>query len=194
MTDFPPTPDISTVKVRKATTADARSIAALHVRSWIATYDKAPSDRGADSDIGHRTDVWQHRLEQQEEGRQILVASMNDHVAGFVYFGPSPDVQDDPRMTGQIFSLHVEPAVTRRGIGRHLVSGAIDELRGRGCTTATLWVVMSNQDSRAFYESLGWRTDGKRRWEELAVEGEHGEQVEVVRYHLELLRGDRGGT
>ena len=188
MTGFPQT---SPVTLRRATTQDAGDIAAIHVRSWIATYERPPSDGGLDTDIAHRTKVWRHRLDQEENGRQILVASLDGAVAGFIYFGPSPDVQDDPTLTGQIFSVHVEPAVTRRGIGRHLMTRATDELKASGCTTATLWVVISNHESRAFYESLGWRTDGKRRWEELAVEGEQGEQVEVVRYHVELSDEDR---
>ena len=188
------------VRLRKATIPDAGAIAAIHVRSWIATYERPPSDRGLDPDIAHRTEIWRHRLEQRDRpdqrnrGRQILVASINDAVTGFIYFGPSPDVQDDPTVTGQIFSIHVEPGAARRGIGRLLMRGATDELEARGCTSATLWVVMSNQESRSFYESLGWRTDGKRRWEELAVEGEQGEQVEVLRYHLELSDGDNGNT
>lgn len=201
MTDFPPTShDTCPVGIRRATTPDADAIAAIHVRSWVATYERPPSDRGLDTDIAHRTEVWRHRLDQQDRldqqniGRKILVASLDGAVAGFIYFGPSPDVQDDPRKTGQIFSVHVEPAVTGRGVGRHLMKGAIDELRADGCTTATLWVLMSNQESRGFYETLGWRTDGKQRWEELAVEGEQGEQVEVVRYHLELLPEDRLST
>ena len=184
----------SATTIRQAIASDAGPIAEIHVRSWLATYERPPSDRGIDSDIAHRTDVWRHRLDQKESGRHIYVASTNGTVAGFIYFGPSPDVQDDPDTTGQIFSVHVDPSVAGRGVGRLLMKSAIDELGARGCTSATLWVVVSNERSRGFYESLGWRTDGKMRWEELAVEGEKGEQVEVVRYHLGLVPQGRQGT
>ncbi len=176
----------STVSVRKATTTDAPAIAAIHVRSWIATYGKPPGGRGIDMDIAHRTELWERRLHQQGIGRHVSVAVENRTVVGFIYFGPSPDVEDDPQSTGQVFSVHVEPELTNRGIGRHLIGHAADELGATGASRVTLWVVASNQQSRGFYERLGWRSDGKHRWEELALEGEQGDQVEVLRYYLEL--------
>jgi len=118
--------------------------------------------------------------------RQVTVAVENGAVAGFIYFGPSPDVEDDPVLIGQILSIHVEPHLTNRGVGRRLLGHAVNQLADSGCSSATLWVVVSNEKSRHFYEALGWQSDGKHRWEELALEGEQGDQVEVVRYHLEL--------
>lgn len=184
MTTSPPSS--STVSVRKATTADAPAIAGIHVRSWIATYSKPPSGHGIDRDIAHRADLWERRLQEQGNDRQVGVAVENGAVAGFIYFGPSPDVEDNPVLIGQIFSVHVEPELTNRGIGRRLIGHAVSELAASGCSSATLWVVVSNQNSRRFYEALGWESDGTQRWEELALEGEQGDQVEVVRYHLEL--------
>jgi ribosomal protein S18 acetylase RimI-like enzyme len=184
MTESPPTS--STVSIRKATTADAPAIAAVHVRSWVATYTKLPSGSGIDRDIAHRADLWEQRLQQKGIDRQVCVAVENGAVAGFIYFGPSPDVEDNPVLVGQIFSVHVEPVLTHRGIGRRLMEHAVHELAASGCSSATLWVVVSNEDSRRFYEATGWRSDGKHRWEELALEGEQGDQVEVMRYHLEL--------
>ncbi len=185
-------PSSSTVTIRDATSADAPAIAGIHVRSWIATYSRPPSGHGIDRDIAHRADLWDQRLQQQGIDRQVCVAVENGAIAGFIYFGPSPDVEDNPALTGQIFSVHVEPELTNRGIGRRLIGHAVDQLGATGYSAATLWVVVSNEKSRGFYEGLGWRSDGKHRWEELAVEGEQGDQVEVVRYHLELAP-HRGG-
>lgn len=97
------------------------------------------------------------------------------------------------RSCGQVLSIHVEPVLTNRGIGRHLINHAVDELGATGCSRVTLWVVVSNPQSRGFYERLGWKSDGKHRWEELVLEGEQGDQVEVVRYYLDLTSGDRQG-
>lgn len=176
----------SAVEIRKAGAADAAAIAAIHVHSWIATYGGAPSNRGIDSDIAHRTDLWKLRLRKQGTAPQISVAVSNAAVVGFIYFGPSPDADHDPTTTGQVLSLHVDPDLTNRGIGRRLIQHALDGFRGAGCASATLWVVAENRRSRGFYERLGWRPDGSRRREKLAVEGEEGDDVEVVRYLLEL--------
>ena len=184
MTEPPPTS--SGVTIRNATSADAPAIAGIHVRSWVATYSRPPGDRGIDRDIAHRADLWERRLQHEGIDRQVCVAVQNGAVAGFIYFGPSPDVEDNPILVGQILSVHVEPELTNRGIGRRLVERAVNELAATGYSSATLWVVVSNEKSRRFYEAIGWRSDGKHRWEELALEGEQGDQVEVVRYHLDL--------
>jgi ribosomal protein S18 acetylase RimI-like enzyme len=184
MTESPPTN--SDVTIRNATSADAPAIAGIHVRSWIATYLRPPSGRGIDRDIANRADLWERRLQQEGIDRQVCVAAENGAVVGFIYFGPSPDVEDNPLLVGQILSVHVEPELTNRGIGRRLMGHAVNELAASGCSSATLWVVVSNEKSRHFYEAIGWQSDGKHRWEELALEGEQGDQVEVVRYHLEL--------
>ena len=186
MTEAGQPSQISQERIREGTTADAPAIAAIHVRSWIATYGKPPSGGGIDMDTSHRTELWKRRLDEQGMGRQISVALESRAVVGFIYFGPSPDVEDDSQPTGHVFSIHVEPTLTDRGIGRRLLGHGVDELAAGGCVRVTLWVVASNQKSRGFYERLGWQSDGKHRWEELALEGEQGDQVDVVRYYLEL--------
>ncbi len=188
-----PTPKTSAITVRAATIADAAAIAGIHVRSWIATYRRPPGNRGIDYDIAHRADIWELRLHQPGIGRQIFVAEENSAVRGFIYFGPSPDADHDPVITGQIFSIHVEPALTNRGIGRRLIDDATDELRNAGRSSASLWVVKANRQSRGFYERLGWRPDGKGRQEELALEGEEGDRVEVIRYQMDLAPLDPEG-
>jgi hypothetical protein len=37
----------------------------------------------------------------------------------------------------------------------------MDELRAMGAREAMLWVLRENVRARAFYEGLGWRTDGR---------------------------------
>lgn len=121
----------------------------------------------------------------------MSVAVSDDAVVGFIYYGPTPDADHDPNVTGQVLSVHVDPELTNQGFGRRLLHHALDSLRAVGCATATLWVVEENHRARRFYERDGWRPDGGRRREELAVEGEQGDQVEVVRYMLDL--GPRDG-
>jgi GNAT superfamily N-acetyltransferase len=175
----------SPLRIRRALRSDAGAIAGIHVRSWIATYGKPPSDVGLEADIARRAGLWEKRLCPQASGRRVSVADREGTVTGFVHFGPSPDDEDDPA-TGHIFSLHVEPELVKQGIGRLLIEHASDELQTIGCRFATLWVVAANQESRAFYERVGWQADGPTRREALAMEGEAGDEVEVVRYFRSL--------
>ncbi len=183
MTGTAPSPHIG--QVRPASPADAAAIASVHVRSWLATYPHLPRTRRVGEDARWEA-LWSHRLEGTAGGQTVLVSTAGGLVTGFVYFGPSPDRDLDPHLTGQIHSIHVDPAVTRQGRGGILMAAAVEALVAAGFSVATLWVVADNQAARGFYERLGWQPDGARRREMLAVEGEEGDVVEVVRYRHSL--------
>lgn len=173
--------------VRRASHDDPAGIAAVHVRSFLATYPHLPrTRRAAETGLAEWATVWTRRLEEPETGRFTLVATDAGRVCGFVHLGPTPDPDDDPRITGQILSIHVEPELTGQGIGARLMAEAVASLRDVGHRAATLWVVAENSRARAFYERLGWREDGATRREVLAIEGEEGDEVTVVRYRLDL--------
>lgn len=179
-------PAASTVEIREADATSAPDIAAIHVRSWVATYGRTPTERGSEGDIAHRAQIWERRLGDREGKARVALGVSDDVVVGFVYYGLSPDLDHDPDTTGQVHSVHVDPGSTGQGIGRRLLQHAVDSFRDAGYELATLWVVAGNHRSRRFYERLGWLPDGSRRWEDLAVEGEEGERVEVVRYALDI--------
>jgi GntR family transcriptional regulator len=173
--------------IRVASRRDAAGIAAVHVDSWLATYAHlTKTARGTRTGLAGRVALWTRRLTSPETGCSTLVATTDSRVRGFVYAGPTTDVDDDPSVTAQVFSIHVEPEFAGRGVGRGLMARAVASLRAAGYTAATLWVVAENRRARRFYERLGWRVDGATRRELLAVEGEEGDDVEVVRYRLDL--------
>jgi ribosomal protein S18 acetylase RimI-like enzyme len=173
--------------IRVASRRDAAGIAAVHVGSWLATYAHlTKTARGTRTGLAGRVALWTRRLTSPETGCSTLVATTDGRVRGFVYAGPTTDVDDDPSVTAQVFSIHVEPEFAGRGVGRGLMARAVASFRASGYTAATLWVVAENRRARRFYERLGWRVDGATRRELLAVEGEEGDDVEVVRYRLDL--------
>ncbi|MGH8873666.1 MAG: GNAT family N-acetyltransferase [Acidimicrobiia bacterium] len=175
------------VDIRPASHNDAEEIAAVHIGSFLATYSHLPrTRRAAEAGLAERVAVWTRRLKEPETGCTTFVATDGGRVCGFVHVGPSPDSDDDPGTTGQILSIHVEPEVTGGGIGSRLMARAMASLHAAGYTAATLWVVAENRRAGAFYERLGWRLDGARRREMLAVEGEEGDVVTVVRYRFDL--------
>jgi ribosomal protein S18 acetylase RimI-like enzyme len=71
---------------------------------------------------------------------------------------------------GWIYSVAVDPASRRRGIGSALLRHLEAELRLLGCLKVNLQVRTRNLEVVAFYESLGFTTDavvsmGKRLYE-----------------------------
>lgn len=173
------------VDIRTASPDDAVDIAAVHVGSFVATYPHFPAThRSASTGLAGTVTVWDRLLARPQPGRSTLVATDNGGVCGFVHLGPSPD--GDPDATGHIFSIHVSPELTGQGVGGLLMSEAVASLTGAGFRSASLWVVADNLAARRFYERLGWVEEGPSRREVLAVGDEEGDEVEVVRYRLDL--------
>lgn len=175
---------MNSAEIRPAAPDDAADIAEVHIRSFVATYPHHPATyASASTGLEERVQVWDRRLRQGE--RSTLVATAGDAVGGFVHLGPSPD-RDADTATAQVYSIHVDPDLTGRGVGERLMAEAIVSLLEGGYRVATLWVVADNRDARRFYERRGWRLDGAERREKLAVGDEKGDEVDVVRYRLEL--------
>lgn len=177
---------MSQVEIRSAAPKDAACIAAVHVHSFVTTYSHLPrTRRSAEDGLQARVALWYRRLGHPEPGCSTLVATVGGQIRGFVYMGPSGDV-DDRNGSGQVLSIHVSPQHTGQGVGTRLMQEAIASLAADGYTTATLWVVSENHAARRFYERLGWHVDGTTRRVVLAVENEGGDEVEVIRYRLAI--------
>jgi ribosomal protein S18 acetylase RimI-like enzyme len=95
----------------------------------------------------------------------MLIAEEDGDVVGFATSGESRD-EDAGDRVGEIRSFFVAAGRWRRGIGSALLAAALDSLRDRGCTEATLWSFESNDRANAFYESHGFTRDGAGKTEE----------------------------
>lgn len=62
-----------------------------------------------------------------------------------------------------VTNVAVHPGHRRRGIGRALLSGVIEEARRRAIRVVALEVRPSNLEARMLYESFGFRVVGRRR-------------------------------
>jgi ribosomal-protein-alanine N-acetyltransferase len=63
----------------------------------------------------------------------------------------------------EVLTLAVLPSARRRGIGRLLVSHAIEQLRDSGTASLYLEVAVNNRAAVGLYHSLGFAQCGKRR-------------------------------
>jgi ribosomal-protein-alanine N-acetyltransferase len=62
-----------------------------------------------------------------------------------------------------ITNIAVHPAHRRRGLGRSLLGGVIQDGRERGLRIVVLEVRPSNREALPLYESFGFRVVGRRR-------------------------------
>ncbi|HJQ95695.1 MAG TPA: GNAT family N-acetyltransferase [Acidimicrobiia bacterium] len=182
--------DQGVIRIRGAAETDAPAIADLHGRSFRATYPNLPKTmEGTKNGSRQRVELWTNRLQKPVADCGVLVAEDRGRIQGFVYSGPTRDTDDDPRRTGQVFSIHVDPPAWGAGVGSDLLDNAVANLRSSGFEDATLWVVDENRRARMFYEARGWKLDGGRRKETLAVGHSDGDEVDVIRYRRQLITG-----
>jgi ribosomal protein S18 acetylase RimI-like enzyme len=57
---------------------------------------------------------------------------------------------------GMIYHMTVRPEFRRTGVGRALVSAALDALRGEGITKVMLVAMKTNETGNSFWEALGF--------------------------------------
>jgi len=109
-----------------------------------------------------------------------LIAVEQEEIWGFATTGPSQDT-DLPNLR-ELWAIYVDPQHWGQGVGRLLMTGARDRLRGDGAREALLWVFAGNERARRFYEIDGWRADGARRTEAIGDLA-----MEEVRYRCALI-------
>jgi ribosomal protein S18 acetylase RimI-like enzyme len=95
----------------------------------------------------------------------LLVAEEGGEALGYCTSGECRDPDVSPRV-GEVRTLFVAPGAWRRGVGSALMAAALDDLRERGYSEATVWSFADNERANSFYERHGFTRDGADRTEE----------------------------
>jgi ribosomal protein S18 acetylase RimI-like enzyme len=166
--------------LRRAVPDDARAIAEIGVAGWQSAYRGILPDDFLDGmRVEGRETAWRQMLAGDGDGgAPAWVAEQDGRVVGYVCSGPPRD-DDVPLPATEIYAIYVSPETWRAGIGRALLSTAMAHWNAVTATTMVLWVFEENARARAFYEAMGWRSDGGRQQLELA-----GTSAIEVRYRL----------
>ena len=112
-----------------------------------------------------------------------FVAERDGEVVAFAVVRPTRDAGGDPGRTGELDTLYALPSAWGQGVGRMMVSQALDALRELAFEEATLWTAEENHRARHVYEAAGWRLDGARRRKTFI-----GVQFTELRYRISLDR------
>jgi ribosomal protein S18 acetylase RimI-like enzyme len=154
------------VDIRQAAPTDAQEMAAVDVATWRSAYHGLmPDEFLAGLSPRVRANWWRANLSSLPDKRAVFVADVAGRVVGFCQVGPSRDDDADP-VTGELYSIYVEPNFMGQGIGMALLRAGEQTMCERGHHTATLWVLEGNERGRAFYERNGWQADGAMRTRE----------------------------
>ena len=90
------------------------------------------------------------------EHRPLIVARFGATVAGYALISKRRDGR-----TARIYSLAVDPAQGRRGVGRALLQACERYARAHGCDALRLEVRYDNSAAIALYEKMGYRDFGR---------------------------------
>jgi GNAT superfamily N-acetyltransferase len=155
-------------QIRHATPIDAASIAEVHVRSWRAGYRGLLPDALLDSlSPQARQQVWETWLAEPNPEFVAFVAEEEGAVVGFCSLLLTARDADLPHNTAEITALYVEPARWRHGIGKALLTHALQTAEAAGAEMVTLWILELNKSARAFYAGLGFIADGASKREQV---------------------------
>ena len=144
--------------IRPASEQDEAALRALDVANWSWELSPAPPP-APDSPF----------LKAGDRPEDVLVAVVDDEIAGYVKLGPVTPLASNAHVLG-ITGLAVDTARRGRGLGRRLVSAAVREAATRGARRLTLRVLATNTAARGLYEACGFRVEGVLR-EEFWLEG-----------------------
>ena len=143
-----------TVCVRRGIISDAQGIAKVHVDTWRTTYHGIyPDEFLSNLSYDRARRIWETtHLIQKSQNAVYVAEDEPENIVGFAICGPDRD--NDPIYKGEVIGLYVLQKMQRRGIGKHLMLAAVQDLKSRGFSSMLVWVLADNPSKR-FYEGRG---------------------------------------
>ena len=157
------------VAIRLAEARDAEAIARIQVAGWRRAYAHIlAADFLAGLDQAARATQWRGRIGPAAHANSPTFVATDETgaVLGFTHTGPARDEDLDASRTAEVFTLYVDPAAWRGGIGSALIAEVDRFWTGTDVDEVVLWVFERNDDGRRFYERLGFAPDGASQVDE----------------------------
>lgn len=148
------TNSVGDFSVRRATVADAGTIAEVRIDSWRATYRGIlPVDYLDAMKVEESTALWARILSAASDAACVFVAEIDGEIVGFAagMTLSAPKLGFDSELT----AIYLLPSVQRAGIGRRLVAHVAATLASAGANNMLVWVLSQNDVARQFYTRLG---------------------------------------
>ena len=147
--------------LKAATLADASALARVFIAAWRSSYPDILDPDALEMWEPAATEAWMRELIATPGEATVVTFAADGKISGFTRYGPDPD---DP-LRGQIYSVYVDPAHKRRGVGATLGRHAVEALAALGFRDVSLWVFEANAPARGLYSSLAFEPNGTGRVE-----------------------------
>lgn len=150
------------MKLRLATSSDAKAIAALHATNWQTTYRDALSAEYLQRTVlADRETVWAERFASPKENQCVLLAEDPSGVIGFT----CAYAAEHAEWGSYLDNLHVRQSSQRQGIGKALLINMAQwcNIHAPECGLY-LSVNQDNHHAQQFYLGLGARNADSWIW------------------------------
>lgn len=174
------------VCIRKADLKDSTDIAKLHRTSFIAAHKNLVGGKWlVDASEEGFKERWERRLSSRRT--HTYVAVLHQKIVGMICFSQYPRIK-----IAEILFLYVDPHYFRQGIGKELMTFSVKLLQKKHIKLVHIWALKNNPKSRAFYESIGARTDGTERITDIPAKKTHEVEYYLLIDELpQFSKGDR---
>lgn len=138
------------ITIRRMTIEDAEAVTDILMNAWKTAYRGIVSDEYLDN--MNRETLAERRRQQHKD---YIVAVADGRIVGYCwYMNNNSYTQDVPEVDSEVVALYVDPASKRHGLGRLLLSHAMDDLRNQGKKKMIIWCLKDNLPAKAFYEKM----------------------------------------
>ncbi|MDY2630620.1 MAG: GNAT family N-acetyltransferase [Clostridium sp.] len=145
-------------KIKYAKDIDSEILGEIHSKSWKAAYKNIIPDKILDNITSQkRASYFKRALTEGWEEDAIIYK--NDYAIGLICIGKCRD-RDLDNSFGEIWGIYLLPEFWNLGIGSILINWGINELKSRGYSKVTLWVLENNLNAIKFYKKHGFIHDG----------------------------------
>lgn len=146
------------IEVRKAVREDMQYLAIVQTRSWKAAFVNIISANAM--------------KEYADEARcQAMLEAIFDSARGHFYIALSDNVpcgemfwcDGEMDASAEIIALHSLEETWGTGVGKMLMTRAMEDIQNKGKEQVYLWVFKENHRARKFYEKCGFMADGSEQ-------------------------------
>jgi ribosomal protein S18 acetylase RimI-like enzyme len=175
--------------VRAARASDAEGLALVQVASWRSAFaelvpEAVIAELCSDDALAQFAARWRDAISAPPTAKHrvhVAVEQPGDpEILGFAAAGPATDEDLWPGTDGQLYELHVAPAVADSGHDQRLLHAVADTFAEDGFSAAYTWALAGDAARIGFLEAAGWAQDGSRSNLDMGV------KVPVVRLHTRL--------
>lgn len=155
----------SDINIRWADLSDAGPIAEVKVRSWQSAYKGLiAADYLGSMSVAEHTERWAKNL--VGETTRTLVLEKGGRVVGFARLGAARGAEFVGRRVGEIYAFYLLEEYWGRGLGRALMTRALQELDKEGSEAVIVWALEGNRRAQEFYLRIGFVPDGATQVED----------------------------